>query len=402
MSELSTSEANASQNTKEEPSVVEGGAVVEDRKTISQGNPSHEESQESNPSESLERSPSQATTDQASNTADGEPALGVVDEDKNGTASPPAADSGDTEQEINNLNAAAEEILDTSSDEATSEPSASGQAGGNETNEMATTTSRADSAGSHSIDEEEGNEKDKDENKKDSSTDDDEKNVQYQSVDASKDVLMVDTATASRNDAKESVNSAKENDEESKTDQVNTGHEPGDPAPGNPSTNIQPELPDKEEEKIEEGAAPGSPGKASASDGDLESTKLQDGETKQSEGENTTNLLTLSTNNIEDLSSPEFVNHGLALWERRRWQWLHDPHGEADTSGGGGSGKNETVTNHLKRTNGLKAKAVDVDDVIDIIFATPRQIREVHGGVPQQFPEPVALPQMVDILVDLW
>jgi hypothetical protein len=40
------------------------------------------------------------------------------------------------------------------------------------------------------------------------------------------------------------------------------------------------------------------------------------------------------------------------------------------------------------------------DEIIDIIFTSPKQIRE-EGG-PRQFPQHVPLPQMIDILVDLW
>jgi hypothetical protein len=76
-----------------------------------------------------------------------------------------------------------------------------------------------------------------------------------------------------------------------------------------------------------------------------------------------------------------FFNRGLALWEASRNEWL-GPRSDTDSS--------------------VRAVAipVDVDEIIDILFASPRQIRE--DGGPRQFPKPVALPQMIDLLIDLW
>ena len=85
---------------------------------------------------------------------------------------------------------------------------------------------------------------------------------------------------------------------------------------------------------------------------------------------------------IPDSNSDEFVNHGLAFWERARKEWL-GPRSDTDSS------NTRTV-----------AVPVDVDEIIDVLFATPKQIRD-HGG-PRKFPQPVALPQMIDLLTDLW
>ena len=76
-----------------------------------------------------------------------------------------------------------------------------------------------------------------------------------------------------------------------------------------------------------------------------------------------------------------FFNHGLARWEKSRKEWLtlnrSNPHQKPST-----------------------AKQLDVDDIIDVIFTSSRQMRE-QGG-PRYFPQSVPLPQMVDILQDLW
>jgi hypothetical protein len=77
-----------------------------------------------------------------------------------------------------------------------------------------------------------------------------------------------------------------------------------------------------------------------------------------------------------------FMNHGLAFWQTNRAQWLVGSSSFAHNS------------------NNKRATQVPVDDIIDVMFASPRQIRE--DGGPQFFPRPVALPQMIDILVDLW
>jgi hypothetical protein len=41
-----------------------------------------------------------------------------------------------------------------------------------------------------------------------------------------------------------------------------------------------------------------------------------------------------------------------------------------------------------------------VDEIIEIVFAMPRQT--ASEADPPKFPRSVPLPQMVDILVDLW
>jgi len=47
------------------------------------------------------------------------------------------------------------------------------------------------------------------------------------------------------------------------------------------------------------------------------------------------------------------------------------------------------------------AVPIEVDEIIEVVFAVPRQ-DPTDGGGPKAFPRSVPLPQMVDILVDLW
>ena len=82
------------------------------------------------------------------------------------------------------------------------------------------------------------------------------------------------------------------------------------------------------------------------------------------------------------LTASNFVNHGLAQWEKNRQQWLTLNRSDTDSSAK------------------PAATPLDVDEIIDVIFASPRQWRDAGG--PQKFPQPVPLPQMVDILQDLW
>lgn len=122
-------------------------------------------------------------------------------------------------------------------------------------------------------------------------------------------------------------------------------------------------------------------------------------------------------------ATPAFVNDGFALWEKNRREWLNRNRAvdaadgnDASSEGSGScsqpSTNNESNALFVATTRGrgrgrsrppaqpTTATPLDVDDIIDIIFASPRQIRE-EGG-PRAFPKPVTLPQMIDILVDLW
>lgn len=80
-----------------------------------------------------------------------------------------------------------------------------------------------------------------------------------------------------------------------------------------------------------------------------------------------------------------FVNHGLQAWEKQRQQWSQSQ----SLSQQQHSTENRRPARH--------AIAVNVDEIIDAIFTTNRK----HNK-SQIFPVNVPLPQMVDILQDLW
>ena len=114
----------------------------------------------------------------------------------------------------------------------------------------------------------------------------------------------------------------------------------------------------------------------------------------------TTTLLPLQDNGDDDdnddthnnndtkqrANTDDFVNHGLALWETRRQDWLDHHH----------SASQQPPLSLQQR----RATPLEVDDIIDVIFTSSRQVRE-QGG-PRKFAKNVPLPQMVDILQDLW
>lgn len=93
-------------------------------------------------------------------------------------------------------------------------------------------------------------------------------------------------------------------------------------------------------------------------------------------------------------SSPEaFVNNGLEKWLAAREAWCKRPSGND-----GDEQKSDDQHKH--------AIPVDVDGIIDVLF-DPRW----RGGagakgkvslVPPRFPKNVPLPQMIDVLTDLW
>ncbi len=73
---------------------------------------------------------------------------------------------------------------------------------------------------------------------------------------------------------------------------------------------------------------------------------------------------------------------GLARWEKAREQWLA----------------------HKSDTDSTSKAAVplEVDEIIDVIFNPRWRNAGEEDGPPRRFPQNVPLPQMVDVLVDLW
>ena len=79
--------------------------------------------------------------------------------------------------------------------------------------------------------------------------------------------------------------------------------------------------------------------------------------------------------------SGDYVNLGLQRWEKLRSEW------KSGSSVGGKGGKGTT------RRGEVRAKTIDVEDVIERIFS------QTGKGI---LPEPIPLGQMIDILVDFW
>jgi hypothetical protein len=113
-----------------------------------------------------------------------------------------------------------------------------------------------------------------------------------------------------------------------------------------------------------------------------------------------------STSSQSSDCDEEFVNTGLHRWEQIRHEWLL-------------SCKSPSTSTHVKR----HASSIDVDEVIDLIVsnrwrqqAPPPTTKGAYSSASSLdtarsatkrrddacFAEPVSLPQMVDVLVDLW
>jgi len=106
---------------------------------------------------------------------------------------------------------------------------------------------------------------------------------------------------------------------------------------------------------------------------------------------------------------------GLQQWEEARSHWLrHNLHHHYNNNNNNNNKSSDTDS------TARAAVPIEVDDIIDILFSPRwREVTPVSntgtmedGGQQQQqqqqlqhprsFPQPVPLPQMVDILVDLW
>jgi Protein of unknown function (DUF4050) len=74
-----------------------------------------------------------------------------------------------------------------------------------------------------------------------------------------------------------------------------------------------------------------------------------------------------------------YVNIGLQRWEKMRAEWTGSRPGEEGT--------------RAPRRGEVRAKTIDVEDVIERIFSQSGK---------GQLPEPIPLGQMIDILVDFW
>lgn len=89
--------------------------------------------------------------------------------------------------------------------------------------------------------------------------------------------------------------------------------------------------------------------------------------------------------------SAVFVNKGLIKWEKGREIWL-----TKDNANGKGARRHNS--NRARRS----AQNLNVDEVIDCIVSNRWRSALKGGKDKATFPQAVPLPQMIDILTDLW
>ena len=126
-----------------------------------------------------------------------------------------------------------------------------------------------------------------------------------------------------------------------------------------------------------------------------------------------------------DQAEEKFVNKGLHRWEEIRSEWRTRPPAATSSSNNpGGSGSSgQSTSSQSTRTRRRKkrhANDIDIDEIIDLIVsnrwrqqAPPRGASSSASSLDTArnatrrrddacFKNPVSLPQMVDVLVDLW
>mmetsp|Transcript_30245 Transcript_30245/g.54767 ORF Transcript_30245/g.54767 Transcript_30245/m.54767 type:complete len:169 (-) Transcript_30245:295-801(-) len=137
-----------------------------------------------------------------------------------------------------------------------------------------------------------------------------------------------------------------------------------------------------------------------------------------------------SPSNTQQSSPPpeKFVNTGLQRWEEIRSQWISSA---ASSSSSTSSSSATSVPTSASRAAHAAhqpprnkkpkrhAKDIDIDEVIDLIVSNrwrqqpPKNLSSSTSSLDTAksatrrrddacFPSPVSLPQMVDVLVDLW
>lgn len=102
------------------------------------------------------------------------------------------------------------------------------------------------------------------------------------------------------------------------------------------------------------------------------------------------------SSNSETLDRQDlFRNEGLRRWEQGREKWIK--------SGNITSSIVESKIKIMPRQHIYGAIDLNVDEIIDVIVSNRwRKNTSDHGGEKETFHPPVPLPQMVDILIDLW
>ena len=92
--------------------------------------------------------------------------------------------------------------------------------------------------------------------------------------------------------------------------------------------------------------------------------------------------------------SKHLFHEGLAKWEKGREQWL------ATGISPNNDNPNRLTTNRTVPNEG--AVNLDVDEIIDCIVSNRWRNAQKGGRDKAMFPSSVPLPQMIDILLDLW
>ena len=130
----------------------------------------------------------------------------------------------------------------------------------------------------------------------------------------------------------------------------------------------------------------------------------------------------------EESQEKEFVNTGLQRWEEIRHQWLAAassascPYYSSSSNNSTSSSSTVPAAHPPQHTQKPKrhAKDIDIDEVIDLIVsnrwrqqapqpsknASSSSLDTAKSATKRRddacFPDPVALPQMIDVLIDLW
>ena len=124
-----------------------------------------------------------------------------------------------------------------------------------------------------------------------------------------------------------------------------------------------------------------------------------------------------------DEAEKKFVNKGLHRWEEIRSEWRTRPPAAASNGNNNNPSSGQSTSSQSTRTRRRKkrhANDIDIDEIIDLIVsnrwrqqAPPRGASSSASSLDTArnatrrrddacFKNPVSLPQMVDVLVDLW
>lgn len=116
--------------------------------------------------------------------------------------------------------------------------------------------------------------------------------------------------------------------------------------------------------------------------------------------------LTDSKSATEEDSSTTFVNTGLHKWESGRREWLDYsgmPPTPSSTAASSSSDQQRCLPSSKKKKKG--AVGLNVDKIIDLVVSNRWRLATKGGQKEKEkatFDKPVPLPQMIDILRDLW